>query len=77
MNYGLYKGLHCARLTFFYPVLSTLGKSKLISNKAFSYLPYKMEAIIQILLSKGYVLQNVNIRTALEAKQVGTYCNEV
>lgn len=40
-------------------------------------MPYKMEAIIQILLSKGYVLQNVNIRTALEAKQVGTYCNEV
>lgn len=32
---------------------------------------------IQILLRKGYVLKNMNIRTAWEAKQVGTYCNVI
>lgn len=36
-----------------------------------------MEAITQVLLSKGYVLQNVNIRTALEAKKICTYRNEI
>lgn len=36
-----------------------------------------MEAITQVLLSKGYILQNVNTRAALEEKQIGIYCNEI
>lgn len=36
-----------------------------------------MKAITQVLLSKGYILQNVTIRTALEEKQISPYCNEI
>lgn len=37
----------------------------------------KIGAITQVLLSKGYALQNVNIRRALEAKRGCTYSNEM